>query len=131
VGGPDLPCIGFSTGIERILQTMEGQNISFPEKEGPVVALIPLGEEAKRKTHKLLYALRHAKIATVTIETKKIQKALQQAEQSHALYAVIIGEEELKNNQGQIKIMKTRETENHSLDSLIDYFKKKTKTYGL
>ncbi|MCB1082616.1 MAG: histidine--tRNA ligase, partial [Chlamydiia bacterium] len=59
VGGPDLPCIGFSTGIERILHTMEGQNISFPEKKGPLVALIPLGEEAKKKAHTLLYSLRH------------------------------------------------------------------------
>lgn len=131
VGGPDLPCIGFSTGIERILQTMEGQNIPFPEKQGPLVALIPLGEEEKLKTQKLLYALRHEKIPTVCIEAKKIQKALQQAEQSHISYAVIVGEEELKNNQGQVKKMKTRETTNQSLDSLVEYFKKKAETHGL
>ncbi len=125
VGGPDLPCIGFSTGIERILQTMEGQKIPFPEKPGPMVSLIPLGEEAKSRAHTLLYELRHSKISTVLIEAKKIQKALQQAAQINTSYAIIIGEEELKTNKGQIKTMKTREIEEIPLDSLVEFFRKK------
>ena len=47
VGGPDLPCVGFSTGLERILHTMHGQNSPFPEKVGPTVVLIPLDAAAK------------------------------------------------------------------------------------
>lgn len=131
VGGPDLPCIGFSTGVERILQTMEGQNISFPKKNGPLVALIPLGEEAKKQTQKILYTLRHEKIGCISLEAKKIQKALQQAEHNHVSYAVIIGEEELKTNQAQIKTMKTRETTTTSIESLVDYFKKQSNPHGL
>ncbi|MCB1116517.1 MAG: histidine--tRNA ligase [Chlamydiia bacterium] len=131
VGGPDLPCIGFSTGIERILHTMEGQNISFPEKKGPLVALIPLGEEAKKKAHTLLYSLRHERISAVSIDAKKIQKALQQAEQMNASFAVIIGEEELKNQSAQVKTMKTRETKTLPLDTLIDTFKQRKETDGL
>ncbi|MCB1082005.1 MAG: histidine--tRNA ligase, partial [Chlamydiia bacterium] len=131
VGGPDLPCIGFSTGIERILHTMEGQNTSFPEKKGPLVALIPLGEEAKKKAHTLLYSLRHERISAVSIDAKKIQKALQQAEQMNASFAVIIGEEELKNQSAQVKTMKTREIKTLPLDTLIDTFKQRKETDGL
>jgi histidyl-tRNA synthetase len=29
-GGPDLPACGFATGLERLLQTMVGQKVSFP-----------------------------------------------------------------------------------------------------
>lgn len=125
VGGPDLPCIGFSTGIERILQTMEGQNIPFPEKPGPLVSFIPLGTEAKKVAETLLYKLRHHKVSSVLIETKKIQKGLQQAEQINTSYSVIIGEEELKENRGQVKTMKTRETENLPLNTIVEYFKEK------
>lgn len=125
VGGPDLPCIGFSTGIERILQTMEGQNIPFPKKPSPLVSLIPLGIEAKKIAQTLLYKLRHHHVSSVLIETKKIQKGLQQAEQINASYSVIIGEEELKENMGQVKTMKTRETEKLPLNSIIEYFKEK------
>lgn len=124
VGGPDLPCIGFSTGIERILQTMEGQNIPFPEKPKPAIALIPLGAEAKKRVHPLLYKLRHSNISTVMIEAKKIQKGLQQAKQTGVSYAIIIGEEELKKNTGQVKTMETRETEELPLDAIVDFFRK-------
>ncbi|QVL57932.1 MAG: histidine--tRNA ligase [Simkaniaceae bacterium] len=125
VGGPDLPCIGFSTGIERILQTMEGQKIPFPEKPGPMVSLIPLGMEAKKLAQTLLYELRHSNISTILIEAKKIQKGLQQAEQINSSYAVIIGDEELKKNIGQVKTMKTRETEELSLSAIVEFFRKK------
>ncbi|MDJ0651405.1 MAG: histidine--tRNA ligase [Simkaniaceae bacterium] len=125
IGGPDLPCIGFSTGVERILQTMEGQNIPFPEKPSPLVSFIPLGDAAKKVAQTLLYKLRHHHISSVLIETKKIQKGLQRAKQINASYSVIIGEEELKENRGQIKTMKTWETEELSLHTIVEYFKEK------
>jgi len=126
VGGPDLPCIGFSTGMERILQTMQGQEISFPERPGPMVALIPLDEEAKETCFTLLYQLRHANISAEMLVAKKIQKALQHADQLKAKHAVIIGKQELDKNSIQIKEMESRKTEEISLSNLIDYFRKRT-----
>lgn len=123
VGGPDLPCIGFSTGLERILQTMNGQGIQFPEKVGPTVVLIPLGDQAKEKTFDLLYELRHLGISSEMITAKKIQKGLQHADHLKAKHVVIIGEQELKTNQVQVKTMESRETKEISLSGLIDYFK--------
>ncbi len=125
VGGPDLPCIGFSTGMERILQTMQGQGVSFPEISGPIVALIPLDEQAKENCFSLLYQLRHANISAEMIVSKKIQKALQQASQLKAKHAVIIGKQELEKNKVQIKEMESRKTEEASLSNLIDYFSKR------
>lgn len=126
VGGPDLPCIGFSTGMERILQTMQGQGISFPERSGPMVALIPLDEKAKEKCFTLLYQLRHANIPAEMLVSKKIQKALRHAGRLKAKHAVIIGEQELEKNRVQIKEMESRKTEEAHLSNLIDYFSKRT-----
>ncbi|MDN3508582.1 MAG: histidine--tRNA ligase [Candidatus Neptunochlamydia sp.] len=125
VGGPDLPCIGFSVGIERILQTMAGQNIPFPEKPSPVVSFIPLGNKAKKIARALLYKLRHHNVSSVLIETRKIQRGLQQAEQINTSYSVVIGDKELKENMGQVKTMKTRETEKLPLNTIVKYFKEK------
>jgi len=123
MGGPDIPCIGFSTGIERILKTMEGQNAPFPPKTGPFVTLIPLGETAKKIAFKLLYKLRHSSIPSDMIGDKKIQKALQAAEKNLASFAVIIGEQELANKSAQVKTMKSRETQTIALENLVDHFR--------
>ncbi|MEM8727287.1 MAG: His/Gly/Thr/Pro-type tRNA ligase C-terminal domain-containing protein [Chlamydiota bacterium] len=90
-----------------------------------MVSLIPLGSEAKKTALTLLYKLRRRDIASVLIETKKIRKGLRQAEQINASYSVIIGEEELKEDRGQVKTMKTRETEKLPLNRLIEFFKEK------
>lgn len=131
IGGPDLPCIGFSTGIERILQTMEGQNAPFPEKKGPFVTFIPLGEEAKKVALKHLYGLRHQGVSSELIFAKKIQKALQQAEQSHTTFAIIIGEEELAKNKAQVKAMNLRTSQDIPLDTLVEFLTKERKKDGL
>ena len=130
VGGPDLPCIGFSTGIERILQTMEGQKIPFPESKGPHVAFIPLDTPSKEKTFKWLYELRHAGVSSEMIVCKKIQKGLQQADQMKAQHVIILGNNELQNGRAQIKTMESRKTEDISLDALVETFIKR-KEHGL
>ena len=63
LGGQDLPAIGFSTGIERILKTMEGQSCQFPAKKGPFAYFVPLASEAKERALNMLYALRHNTIS--------------------------------------------------------------------
>ncbi|MCB1107175.1 MAG: histidine--tRNA ligase [Chlamydiia bacterium] len=125
IGGPDLPCIGFSTGIERILQTMIGQGIQFPEKEGPNVALIPLDDQAKEKAFDLLYQFRHAHISAEMIFSKKIQKALQQADRLKAKHSIIIGKDELEKKKVQVKTMQSRETQEVPFTGLFDFFKLK------
>lgn len=122
VGGPDLPCIGFSTGMERVLQTMEGQKVPFPEKEGPFVTFIPLGDKAKKVAFKLLYQLRHKHIPSDMVSAKKIQKGLQTAEKNRSSFAVILGEEELSKNTAQVKAMQSRATQDVSLETLVEHF---------
>ena len=117
--GPDLPSIGFGTGIERILCTMEGQNAPFPEEVKPFVYLIPLGDSATELLFPLLCQLRHEGIyALMYTKNPKMQKALQEAANSGAQYCLIVGEEELKNNQIQLKNMTTRQSETISKDHL-------------
>lgn len=131
LGGQDLPAIGFSTGIERILKTMEGQTCSFPTKKGPFVYFVPLGEEAKEHSLNMLYALRHSSIPSEVGFEKKIQKGLKKAQDLSATFAIVIGEEELKKEVAQVKTMTTRKQEEIPLNTVIDFITEKWKTNGL
>ena len=131
LGGPDLPSIGFSTGMERILQTMEGQQCNFPLLPAPFVYFVPMGDRAKTRCFSFLYNLRHQRIPSEMAQAKKIQKALQTAEQLNASFSIVIGDEELEKEVAQVKTMKTRETKEIPLDRLVESLAQEWKTHGL
>ncbi len=123
-GGPDLPGVGFGTGIERILQTMVSQNVAMPEEMHPLVYFLPLGDEAKEPCFTLVTECRHQKIpAEIDLQSKKIQNGLQNALRLSAKVCAIIGSEELKKGVAQIKHLESRRQEEVPLDRLVDYFK--------
>jgi len=121
MGGPDLPCIGFSAGMERILQTMEEQKITIPSTMPLFVTLISLGEKPKKVMVKMLYELRRHHLSCDMVVAKKIQKALYLAQKNHAPFVVIVGEEELMKNCAQVKAMRQKTTEYIALNALVSY----------
>lgn len=120
IGGPDLPAVGFATGLERVLQTMLKQNIAFPPAAHPLVCLIPLGEKALNYCFLQLCTLRKKKIPTeIALHIKKVQQGLSLANALKAKYAIVIGEEELLNQRFTLKNLTTRQTREFALDQLI------------
>ncbi|MCI0382743.1 MAG: histidine--tRNA ligase [Chlamydiae bacterium] len=123
--GPNLPAVGFATGMERILQTMLGQKISFPSPISPFIYLIFMGDEARKFCFSLLYDLRHSKIPSeMDLQGKKIGNALQFAEKLKAKYALIIGEDELKQQMVKLKELETRQERTVPSHNLIEEIKK-------
>ncbi len=120
LGGPNLPAVGFATGIERLLQTMEGQKAAFPSPPHPLIFLVALGETAKDYCLELLFKLRHAGIAAeMDLQSKKVGAALQLADQLKATYTVVIGDEELSKGHIKLKEMKTRLETSLALKELV------------
>lgn len=121
LGGPDLPAVGFATGLERLLQTVLLQGIALPEAEGPFLYLIPLGEEAARRLFLLAHELRIKRISVeVAKEEKKLKTHLQQAEALGARYVLILGEEEIGKGAAVLKEMKSRTEEPIPLSSIVN-----------
>ena len=119
LGGPDLPAIGFGTGIERILQTMVNQNVTLPQPEHPTLFLIALGEKAKAPCFKILHALRHQGIPSqMDFSNKKVGKILQYASQMGATYVVVVGDQELDSQEVELKEMATGHRIKISLSAL-------------
>ncbi len=125
IGGPNLPSVGFATGMERILQTMLKQGTSLPNRSHPLVFFIPMGPEALGLCFELVCALRHEQIAAeIDLSGKKVQHGLQLADICYATYAVVIGDEELKSKNVKLKNMATRESVTIGLKELVAELKR-------
>ena len=98
LGGKDMHAIGFAIGVERIIQLLSIENTKQPLKVGFIIA----GEQIDKKTYKIADDLRSAN-NTIILDTflseGSLKSQLRRANKSNCSYAIIIGEEELKNNQ--------------------------------
>jgi len=118
LGGPNLPAIGFGLGIERLIQTMIKQGVPPPPQYAPKLFLIALGDAAKDAAFLLLHDLRQKGVlAQMDFEDRKLNKQMQQANQIHAEYIVVLGDDELKSGKIELKKMSTGEK---SAISLVD-----------
>ena len=104
LGGPPTPGIGFGSGIERLVLTLQEQGIEVPPAPKPDVLLVHLGSEAKAEAVRLVSELRHKAVpALVTYGQKSLRAQLRDANRAGVQVAVIIGEEELQKGVVQLK----------------------------
>lgn len=126
VGGPDLPGIGFGSGLERIIQTLLAQETAPPALQPPAIFLIPLGEEAQKTCFKLLNDLRNNSIkAEMDFSQRKLNKVMQYANQIGAKSITVIGENELQKGQIQLKDMATGERVEINLSQIVSFLQNK------
>ena len=126
LSGPDLPAIGFGTGLERIIQTMLKQNVPLPKPFAPEVFLIAMGDEAKTACFSLLHQLRLCGIPSqMDFSQRKLSKVMQYAHQIGAAHVIVIGENELKTETVELKRMDTGEKTAYPLADLAAQLQKK------
>ena len=126
IGGPDIEGVGFALGIERLAKIMEDDQL-FPEINRNVeVYVMPIGEKAIQKAVEIAFELRLDFFRTeVCYEKKSISALFKKAERKNAKFAVIIGEDELKDNTVNVKNMLTKEQVNISMQELPSYLVEK------
>lgn len=123
LGGPDLPSVGFATGIERVIQTMLRQEIAWPEGPRSQLFIIPLGDQARRTCFGILGDLRHKGVAAeMDFTGKKLGKVMAYADQIKAQYVAVIGEDELASGQAELKEMSTGNKVRVSMQELSEFF---------
>ena len=106
LGGPDMPGIGFGTGIERILLAA-----NTPEA-GPKldVFFVTLAPEARMPAFRLADALRAEGLACdLDYADRSAKGQFKQADRAGARYAVVIGDEELAAGVCSLRDMATGE----------------------
>jgi histidyl-tRNA synthetase len=123
LGGPDLPAIGFGSGIERLIQTMIKQEIALPSPCRPTIFLIPLDNQARDICFQLVHSFRAKNIgAQMDFSQKKLSKVMQYANQIEAKYVAVIGESEWQTNVVELKEMSNGQKIKVPLSELASFF---------
>ena len=121
MGGNPTPAVGFATGLERVLLALEKQGL-LPEQEKKADAfVVALGAEAQSAGFKLLQKLREAGLKALMDYAGRSMKAqMKQAGKAGARFALILGEDEIKENAVMLKDMEKSEQQKVSLDEIIN-----------
>ena len=110
LGGPDLPSMGFGTGLERIIQTLIKQKVPMAPMERPTLFLIALGDEAKKACFSITHDLRQNGVSVyLDFSNKKLNKVMQFANQIQAKYVAVVGDDEIRSGEVSLKEMKSGE----------------------
>lgn len=125
-----VPCVGVSFGVERLFAVMEAKikrdTLAFRTVKTEVYVATPQKGLVEERL-KLCQILWDAEIKTEHSYkgNPKILHQLQYCEENSIPYAVIVGEEEIKNNQVKLRDIKTRAEDTISRDALISEIKKR------
>ena len=124
IGGSPTPAVGFATGIERILNALEMQNL-IPDSNDKIDAfIVAVGDDAEKSAFELLIKLRRAGlIATMDFAKRSMKAQMKQAGKSNAKFALILGDDEIKNNTVTVKNLTTSEQQSVSVDDIINFIK--------
>ena len=117
LGGPPLSGIGFAMGLERIALLMEQQQEEQLPVESMDVFVASLGSAPLPTCSKLTHALRQQGVkAAIDYSGRSLKAQLKQASRVNARFTLIIGEEELANQQGILRNMATQEQQPFDLN---------------
>ena len=119
LGGKPTPAMGFATGMERIILNLKKQGVAIPTLPRPQVFLAYIGDEAKDEAIKQAAKLRREGFGVIMAAGNKSLKAqLRQANNLNVNYAVIIGEQEIKDGTAILRDMTTSEQKTVPLPQL-------------
>ena len=109
LGGPDVAGVGFSFGIDRLYSVLRDDNLLPDGLNNPIeIYVMPMGEAAKPLAMQTAAALRISGYRVdMCFEEAKLGNMFKRAERKGARFAVIIGENEVNNQEVIIKNLAT------------------------
>lgn len=114
LGGVPTPAVGFAIGLERVILALPESTIPAPD---PWVFVASFGEKGRHIGETLLDSLRSNHVKADTDYTAStLKNLLRSADRLNAPYVVIVGDDEVANNQVILRNMTTKEQEIHPLD---------------
>ena len=121
IGGKPTPAVGFATGLERVLLALEKQELLPAQDTHTDAFIVALGDEAKEPAFRLLTELRRAGLkASMDYAGRSMKAQMKQANKAHARFALILGEDEIKESCVQLKDMAKSEQQKVSFDNIME-----------
>jgi histidyl-tRNA synthetase len=126
LGGKPTPAIGFAAGMERLILNLKEQKVTIPPLPKPQVFIACLGDEAKEAAAKLAAELRGTEVGVVAaLGDKSLKAQLRQANSLGVRYAVIIGEEEVREGTVVLRDMVSAEQKTMPVIQLLELLLRK------
>lgn len=124
VGGKPCPAVGFGLGIERLMLTLENLGLACGEPYTPDVYVAPICDSAKDMCLTFVSSLRASGLCVDTdLMDRSVKAQMKYANKINAKYVIVLGEEELQNNECTIKDMQKGESVRVCLDKVLDFLK--------
>ncbi|MBU1131894.1 histidine--tRNA ligase [Patescibacteria group bacterium] len=125
-GGESFPAVGISFGLEAIFDALRLQNAEFESQRSVVeVYVIPIGNVPIKTAFEYCKKLREANIfADLDVLSRKTGKNLEYASSYGIPWAILLGEDELKENKLTLRDMLSGEQEKLSFDEVVAKLKK-------
>ena len=114
IGGPDLPGVGFAGGIDRIMMLMKQPSINIIKNQ-----IIVIDESIKGYAMTLFKILQSNQIPVFLDYKYNLTKSLSSANKRGTKFAIIIGQEEHKNNNYILKNLLNNSQEKLTISKLI------------
>jgi histidyl-tRNA synthetase len=127
LGGKSTPAAGFAIGMERLVELILQQDAKHAGAH-PHAYLALLGDEAEKQGFMLAERLRDAGLhVECNAGGGSLKTQLKRADRSAAAYALLLGEEEARNNAVTVKDLRGHEAQTQiPQNTLIDFLKQKT-----
>lgn len=122
LAGIKEPGIGFGIGLERLMLAIDSENIDKSISTSPEYVIIPAGENVP---HEKIYAIakmlrNSGKTVVVDIMNRNFKSLIKYANKINAKYALILGEDELKNKAVTVKNMASGDQRTVKISELVN-----------
>jgi histidyl-tRNA synthetase len=110
IGAPPTPGIGFGSGLERVILTMQEQGLEPPSPAPPCVFIAHVGSDAAIRAMQISNMLRGAGVSTlVSFGTRSLKAQMKAANTLGASYAALIGQDEIRSGTTVLRDLRTGE----------------------
>lgn len=123
LGGPQTPGFGFAIGVERLLLLLESEEITIPSEQDLDVYVIGIGEKTNSTTLKIVQKLRQQEFnCDRDYLDRKLKAQFKTANKTGAKITLVLGEDELNNQQINIKNMDQGIEKTYNLNQVYNDF---------
>ena len=120
--GPETACMGFASGLGRVIQALDLEKIDMPIHDDVELFVMYVSDTEKKYAASLTQYLRANGFRVDTEYTGRGLKAqFKQADRLKAKYLILLNDEDLKNDEVKIKNNKTKEEQLVGIDYLLYY----------
>lgn len=119
-GGPEMSGVGFAMGLERLLILAEAEGVALAEKPHADVYVMGLGEVGNLPLTLATQCRAHGYITECNLIPRSLKAQFKSVDRKKAQVVIIVGEEEIKNHQVNIKHVATQKQVTVDMNAIIE-----------